>query len=85
MQELFAPASVKFFSANSKQLGSKISLEQDIHEITQIPIRALRKYDLREYSVDERMSWVANRKTTVAEDRVYCLLGIFGIFFATDI
>jgi hypothetical protein len=85
LQELLAPASAEFFSVNSKLLGSKISLEQDIHEITQIPITALRKYDLREFSVDERMSWVAGRKTTVEEDRAYCLLGIFGVLFATDI
>lgn len=56
LQELLAPASVEFFSANGKQLGSKITLEQEIHEIIQISIRALRKYDLQEFSVDERMS-----------------------------
>jgi hypothetical protein len=78
--ELLAPASVEFFSANGKQLGSKMTLEQEIHEITQIPIRALRKYDLREFSVDERMSWVAGRRTTVKEDKAYCLLGIFDVF-----
>jgi hypothetical protein len=30
--------------------------------------------------MEERMSWTAKRKTTVKEDRVYCLLGIFGVF-----
>lgn len=80
LQELLAPASVEFFSANSKLLGSKITLEQEIHDITQIPIGALRKYNLREFSVDERMRWVAERRTTVKEDRAYCLLGIFGVF-----
>jgi hypothetical protein len=80
LQELLAPASVEFFSANGKQLGSKMTLEQEIHEITKIPIRALRKYDLREFSVDERMSWIAGRRTTVKEDKAYCLLGIFGVF-----
>jgi hypothetical protein len=80
LQELLAPASVEFFSANGKQLGSKMTLEQEIHEITQIPIRALRKYNLREFSVDERMSWVAGRRTMVKEDRAYCLLGIFDVF-----
>lgn len=80
LQELLAPPSVEFFSVNGKQLGSKITLEQEIHEITHIPIRALRKYDLREFSVDERMSWIRGRKTTVKEDLAYCLLGIFGVF-----
>jgi hypothetical protein len=54
--------------------------EQEIHEITQIPIRALRNYDLREFRVDERMRLVTGRKTRVEEDRAYCLLGIFGVF-----
>jgi hypothetical protein len=80
LQELLAPASVEFFSVNGKQLGSKITLEQEINDITQIPISALRNYDLREFTVDERMSWVTGRKTTVKEDRAYCLLGIFGVF-----
>jgi hypothetical protein len=80
LQELLAPASVEFFSANGKQLGSKITLEREINEITQIPIRALQNYDLREFKVDERMSWVTGRKTTVEEDMAYCLLGIFGVF-----
>jgi hypothetical protein len=26
------------------------------------------------------MGWAATRKTTVEEDRAYCLLGIFGVF-----
>lgn len=80
LQELLAPASVEFFSVHGKQLGSKITLEQEIHEITQIPIRALRNYDLSEFNVDERMTWVTGRKTTIEEDRAYCLLGIFGVF-----
>ena len=80
LQELLAPASVEFFSANGKQLGSKITLEKEIHEITQIPIKALRKYDLQEFSVDERMSWATKRRTMVEEDRAYCLLGLNGVF-----
>jgi hypothetical protein len=80
LQELLAPASVEFFSANGKQLGSKITLDQEIHEITQIPIKALRKYDPQEFSVGERMSWATKRRTTVEEDRAYCLLGLFGVF-----
>jgi hypothetical protein len=80
LQELLAPASVEFFSANRKQLGSKISLEQEIHEITQIPIRALRNSNLHKFTVDDRMNWATKRRTTVKEDRVYCLLGIFGVF-----
>jgi hypothetical protein len=80
LQELLAPASVEFFSQDRKRLGSRISLEQEIHSITDIPIDALRGQRLTEFSVEERTGWAAKRTTTVKEDRVYCLLGIFGVF-----
>ncbi|KAI1601165.1 HET multi-domain protein [Pyrenophora tritici-repentis] len=80
LQELLAPASVEFFSQDRKRLGNRISLEQEIHSITGISIDALRGQRLTEFSIEERMSWAAKRTTTVKEDRVYCLLGIFGVF-----
>ena len=80
LQELLAPASVEFFSKEGRPLGSKISLEQEVHETTQIPLEVLRGQRLSEISVDERMSWAARRKTTIKEDKAYCLLGIFGVF-----
>ncbi|KAL5374129.1 hypothetical protein DPSP01_012190 [Paraphaeosphaeria sporulosa] len=80
LQELMAPCSVEFFSREGKRLGSKITLERQIHDITRIPISALRGQDLAEFSVEERMSWVTSRTTSVKEDRAYCLLGIFGVF-----
>jgi hypothetical protein len=57
-----------------------MSLGQEIHEITSIPIQALAGQSLTEFSVDQRMSWAAKRTTTLREDKVYCLLGIFGVF-----
>jgi hypothetical protein len=80
LQELLAPGSVEFFSREGKRLGSRISLEQEIHEITGIPTEALRGQKLGEFSVEERMRWAAKRTTTVKEDKIYCLLGIFGVF-----
>lgn len=80
LQELLAPATIDFFSKEGKRLGSRISLEQEIYEITKIPIRALRGQSLLEFSVEERMSWAAKRITTFKEDKVYCLLGIFSVF-----
>ena len=80
LQELLAPASVEFFSKEGRPLGSKISLEQEVHETTQIPLEVLRGQRLSEISVDERMSWAVRRKTTIKEDKAYCLLGIFGVF-----
>lgn len=80
LQELIAPSSVEFFSKEHTRLGSKVSLEQEIHEVTKVPIEVLRGQRLAELTVEERMSWAAHRVTTVKEDRVYCLLGIFGVF-----
>jgi Heterokaryon incompatibility protein (HET) len=80
LQELLAPPTVEFFSEEGMRLGSRISLEREIHKITRIPIAVLRGQSLSEISKEERMSWAANRTTTVKEDKVYCLLGIFGVF-----
>ncbi len=79
LQELLAPPIVCFFSGEGKQLGDKASLEQQIHEITQIPISALRGAPLCEYDIEERMSWTRNRQTTREEDQAYSLVGIFSI------
>jgi hypothetical protein len=79
LQELIAPRTVEFFSKEGKALGNRISLELDIHEVTQIPVQALRGSPLSEFSVDERLSWVATRETTIGEDKAYCLLGILGV------
>lgn len=57
-----------------------MSLEQEIHNKTSILIAALRGQKLAGFSVEERMSWAAKRTTTLKEDKVYCLLGIFGVF-----
>jgi hypothetical protein len=59
LQELLAPPCVEFFSKEGKRLGSRISLEQEIHNITRVPIRVLRGQSLAEFSVKERISWAA--------------------------
>jgi hypothetical protein len=79
LQELLAPTSLEFFSADGRRLGDKRSLEQQIHRITGIPVEALRGNPLSSFSVTERMSWAAKRNTTRKEDRAYCLLGIFDV------
>ncbi|KAF1929490.1 HET-domain-containing protein, partial [Didymella exigua CBS 183.55] len=82
LQELLAPSSVDFFCKKGKRLGSRVSLEREIHNITQIPIAALRAQPLSRFSVKDRMGWAARRTTTLNEDKVYCLLGIFGVFLS---
>jgi hypothetical protein len=80
LQELLAPTIVDFFCKQGKRLGSRVSLEREIHEITKIPIGVLRGQSVFKFSVEDRMSWVAGRTTTLKEDKVYSLLGIFGVF-----
>jgi len=79
LQELLAPKSVEFFDRDGSRLGDKKSLERQIHEITGIPLGALRGSPLSGFSFRDRMSWMKNRKTRRKEDRVYSLFGIFGV------
>ncbi|RYP61303.1 hypothetical protein DL771_010180 [Monosporascus sp. 5C6A] len=80
LQELIAPSSVEFFSAEGQRLGNRATLEQLIHEITRIAISALRGRDLSKFSTEERMSWSHGRETGREEDRAYSLLGIFDVY-----
>ena len=80
LQELLAPANVEFFSKERKRLGSRISLEREVYEVTKVPVEALRGQRLAEFRIEDRMSWAAKRMTTLKEDKVYCLLGIFGVY-----
>src|SRR5262249_16012132 len=65
-----------------KKLGDKTTLERQIHEITGIAVLALRGTPLYEFSVEERLSWSKNRRTTRKEDKAYLLLGILDIFMS---
>jgi hypothetical protein len=80
LQELIAPRSVEFFSREEELLGNKKVLESQIHDITKIPIEALRGSSLSTFDVSERLRWAENRKTQRKEDKAYCLLGIFNVF-----
>jgi hypothetical protein len=55
LQELVAPSSVKLFSKDSKRLGSQISLEQELYNITKLPVRVLRGQPLTKFSVKEQI------------------------------
>jgi hypothetical protein len=80
LQELLAPRLVEFFSRDGQRLGTKHSLKQQIFEISGIPIEALEGGNLSRFGDKERKSWASRRETTIEEDQVYCLLGIFGVF-----
>ncbi|KAF1358454.1 HET-domain-containing protein [Lizonia empirigonia] len=79
LQELIAPVSVEFFSREGQRIGDKASLDRLVHDITGIPLAALRNCPLDQFSTSERMRWAEKRTTTEEEDIVYCLLGLLGI------
>jgi hypothetical protein len=57
LQELIAPRLVDFFSSEGERLGSKLSLESQIYEVTGIATKALRGDALSNFSIKERRSW----------------------------
>ena len=79
LQELIAPRSVEFFCSNGRRLGDRNSLQQQIHHITKIPVTALTGAPLSSFKISERFSWAEFRETKKPEDKVYSLLGIFGV------
>lgn len=82
LQELLAPSTVEFFSRESKLLGDKKMLVQQIHEITKIPTSAILGKPLNQFSTDERMRWTIGRNTKKVEDKAYCLFGIFDVYLS---
>jgi hypothetical protein len=79
LQELIAPPLVEFFSGSKQRIGDRQSIVPILQEITGISFEALQGTPLSNFSVDERLSWAANRQTKREEDAAYCLLGIFDI------
>jgi hypothetical protein len=79
LQELVAPATVRFYTLDWRYLGSKISLQSDIRRITGIYAKILTTGELDSVSIARRMSWAAKRQTTRIEDRAYSLMGIFDV------
>lgn len=80
LQELLAPERVMFFDAGWTPLGLKAELADWITEFTTIHKQALESpATIPGFSIAQRMSWAAERTTSVPEDMAYCLLGIFDI------
>lgn len=79
LQELLAPVLVELFSCEGVFIGTRESLEPEIHQITNITTQALRGDSLSQFNIEDRMAWAAKRETTLEEDQAYCLMGIFDI------
>jgi hypothetical protein len=55
LQELIAPISVEFYSKEGRRIDDKTSLEQLVHEITNLPLAVLRNCPLDQFTITERM------------------------------
>ena len=80
LQELIAPADLLFVNKDWEEMGSRKKLRQTVSLRTGIPVSLLAgESDLDTFSVAQKMSWAAHRKTTRVEDRAYSLMGLFGV------
>lgn len=80
LQELIAPASVRFYSGKWNYLGDKASLSELLISKTGVPADILKgKGAPQTCSIAQRMSWAAKRTTTRVEDRAYSLMGLFDV------
>ncbi|KAH8590736.1 heterokaryon incompatibility protein-domain-containing protein [Bisporella sp. PMI_857] len=84
LQELLAPASVRFFDQYGSPLGDKAFLKQQVCDITGIAETALLGAPLANFKVSERYEWARSRQTTREEDWAYSLQGIFGVIFTPN-
>ncbi|KAI1138600.1 HET-domain-containing protein [Hypoxylon sp. FL0543] len=90
LQELLAPESIAFFDRYWQPLSEYSWLDHSrshhldsicvLSSITGIKDTVLARYQpMHTVSAAEKLSWVAQRKTTRKEDMAYCLLGILGV------
>ena len=86
LQELIAPARVRFYDKSWNSIGMKDALSQQSSLITgigqEVLLASVHQYleeTLDQVPIARRMSWAAKRETTRVEDTAYSLLGIFGI------
>lgn len=80
LQELIAPSDVVFCDRSWREIGTRESLSDDIAAITGIDAGLLRmERKPADFSVAQRMSWAATRRTTRVEDEAYCLMGLFDV------
>ncbi|KAI6144700.1 hypothetical protein BKA82DRAFT_2370809 [Pisolithus tinctorius] len=80
IQELLAPKHVFFFAKDWTMIGTKAGLSSVISSTTGIHKDAL-EYPERIpcFSIATRMSWAKGRTSTKEEDKVYALMGLFGV------
>lgn len=80
LQELIAPSSLLFYSADWVFLGTRSQLSVLLHDITGVwPTLLDRTCGVWQTSIAMRMRWASKRRTTRVEDEAYCLMGLCGV------
>ncbi|KAK5626878.1 hypothetical protein RRF57_002593 [Xylaria bambusicola] len=80
LQELLAPRNVRFYDSSWAYLGTRGELHTELNWATKIsPSIFQNRMSVFDFSIAERMSWAAHRKTTRVEDRAYSLMGLFDV------
>ena len=80
LQELIAPKDIIFFDSVFESRGTKVTLVETLCEASKIDKWLLMgEKSLSGFSVAQKMSWAANRRTTRKEDQAYSMLGIFDL------
>jgi len=85
LQELIAPVEVMFFAQDWSFVGLRSTSAKRIATITgigEVILAGAKLDELHDFSVAEKFSWAANRRTTCGEDRAYSLIGIFKVNMA---
>ena len=78
LQELLAPENLHFFDHRWQKIGDKETRSIEVQSATKIETQYL-KGNFTGACLAVRMSWAANRRTTIRDDMAYCMLGVFGI------
>ncbi|KAF1979740.1 HET-domain-containing protein, partial [Bimuria novae-zelandiae CBS 107.79] len=79
LQELLAPLYLIFFNSDWEEIGAKSSFKGITAEITGIAPSIVVLNQGGEVSVAQRLSWAAERQTSVGADKSYCLMGLLGV------
>ena len=80
LQELIAPKRVVFYDGRWLKIDLKSRMTKQIGKWTGIPVSVLKNgRNYTKWTIAQRMSWAAKRRTSRIEDMAYCLLGLFRI------
>ncbi|KAF2206675.1 hypothetical protein CERZMDRAFT_115665 [Cercospora zeae-maydis SCOH1-5] len=79
LQEMIAPARVKFYSQSWRVICNLDDIVPDIAELTGVHESLWKEQrSLSTFSVAQKISWASARTSTKVEDRAYSLLGLLG-------